>query len=254
MDKLLATANIAVSPQAQRQAWVVVAVALPSAVVGAFALASHAGADQALAAAALTACVICPASALVLLGFQRSAYPHARLGLCNMVTLLRGAAIAALAGLLAVPDALGALGYPLAALAAVILALDGVDGWAARRTGLSSRFGARLDVETDVAFALVMAALAVAMAKVGPWFLLLGMLRPFFLIAGRVSPWLHAPLAPSQRRRVVAGVQMGGQVALLLPVLSAPLSYWLGAAILLVVLGSFLRDIHALRRQAGALA
>ena len=254
MAQVLVSDHTPVSSAAQRQVWLVIAMALPLAIAGAFVLASIADAEHALAAALLTTCVIVPASAIVLRGFQNSAYPHARLGLCNLVTLLRGAAIAALAGLLAVPDALGALGYPLVGLAAVVLMLDGVDGWAARRAGLSSRFGARLDVETDVAFALVLAALAVAADKVGPWFLVLGLLRPAFLVAGRLWPWLHAPLPVSQRRRIVAGVQMGGQVALMVPVLSGPLAYWTGAAILAVVLGSFLRDILALRRRAGATA
>ena len=232
---------------AERQIRYLVGAALPLAIFGAFALASLAGAERAIAASALAAAVVLPAGAMVLVGFQISGYPNARLGVCNGVTLLRGAAIAALAGLIAVPDSLAALGYLLAILAAIILALDGVDGWAARRSGLSSGFGARLDVETDVAFTLVLAALAVALGHVGPWFLLLGLLRPGFLVAGRIWPWLHASLPPSQRRRWVAGVQMGGQVVLLLPDLAAPLSYTMGAMILGVVMTSFSIDIRALR-------
>lgn len=228
----------------------VVAMSIPVATAATFGLAAHAGAEHALAAAGLAACLLTLGSLAVLRGLHVSAYPHRRLGACNVVTLVRGAAIAALAGLLAVPDALGALGYPLAGLAALILALDGVDGWAARRAGLASSFGARLDVETDVVFALVMAGLAVAMGKVGLWFLLLGVMRPAFMLAGQVWPWLTAPLAPSQSRRTVAGVQMGGQVALLLPVLSAPVSHGVGALILGVVTLSFARDILVLRAKA----
>ena len=227
---------------------------MPVAIVGAFALARPAGTEQAMAAAVLAACVMVPASMLVLRGFRHSAYPHSRLGLCNIVTLLRGAAIVALIGLLAAPEALAALGYLLAALAALVLALDGVDGWAARRAGLASDFGARLDMETDVAFALVMAALAVAMAKVGPWFLLLGLLRPVFLLGGRIRPWMQAPLAPSQRRRTVAGIQMGGQVCLLLPVLTSPWALGLGVTLFMVVTASFLYDIWMLHSQAEKLA
>ena len=192
--------------------------------------------------------MIVPAAALILHGFQRSAFPHSRLGVCNIVTLVRGAGIAMLAGLLAVPDALDGLGYALAALAVIILLLDGVDGWAARRAGLSSEFGARLDVETDVAFTLVLAALAVTLGAVGPWFLMLGLARPCFQVAGRVWAWLQAPLAPSQRRRWVAGLQMGGQVVLLLPDLPAPLSNTLGAIILIIVMTSFIVDIRILRK------
>jgi len=81
--------------------------------------------------------------------------------------------------------------------------------------------------------------------------LLLGLLlRPIFLLGGLVWPWLHGPLAPSQRRRFVAGLQMGGQVCLLLPVLSGALAQGLGLAILTVVLASFLYDIRSLHAQA----
>lgn len=247
MDTLAPPTATPVSPFAQRQAILVLAMSVPVATAAAFGLAAHAGAERAVAAAGLAACLLTLGSVAVLRGLHLSAYPHRRLGACNVVTLVRGAAIAALAGLLAVPDALGALGYPLAGMAAVILALDGVDGWAARRAGLASSFGARLDVETDVVFALVMAGLAIAMGKVGMWFLALGLMRPAFMLAGPVWPWLTAPLTPSQSRRFVAGVQMGGQVALLLPVLVAPVSHWLGALILGVVVVSFTRDILVLR-------
>lgn len=251
MTSLQHPAASPVAPQAKRQALLAVAAGLPLATAGAFALARHAGAENAVLAALLSACVMVPTGGLVLLAFQRLAYPHPRLGMCNVVTLMRGSAIVALAGLLAVPQALPMLGYPLAALAALVLALDGVDGWAARRSGLASRFGARLDVETDVAFALVMAALAVAMGKVGPWFLVLGLMRPAFLLAARAWPWMDAPLAPSQRRRAVAGVQMGGQVCLLLPGLTGALAYGLGAVIVAVVLASFAYDIRSLRARRG---
>lgn len=243
-----------VAPQSMRQAWAVVGASLPLAGAGAFGLASHAGAEQAVAAALLSACMMVLAGGLVLYGLRRLAYPHSRLGLCNVVTLLRGVVIAALAGLLIVPETLTVLGYLLAGLAAGVLALDGVDGWAARRAGLESRFGARLDVETDVAFALVMAALAVALDKVGPWFLMLGLMRPLFMLAGHLWPWMHAPLAPSQRRRMVAGGQMLGQVCLLMPMLDGALAQGLGLTILCVVLASFLYDIRALRVQADATA
>ena len=72
------------------------------------------------------------------------------------------------------------------------------------------------------------------------------------LFAGRacLAMGCTAPLAPSQRRRFVAGLQMGGQVCLLLPVLSGALAQGLGLAILTVVLASFLYDIRSLHAQA----
>ena len=39
-------------------------------------------------------------------------------------------------------------------------ALDGVDGWLARRSGIASAFGARFDMEIDALLILVLAVLA----------------------------------------------------------------------------------------------
>ncbi len=236
---------------AQRQAVAVLAAVLPGAVAAAYGLGVLSGA-RAPALAALTAAVLClPAAALIVAKLRAPHFPHARLGAGNVVTIARGGALAAMAGLLAVAPDAGALGWALVALAGAILALDGVDGWAARRAGLSSAFGARLDVETDVAFAIIMAALAVALGKVGPWFLLLGLVRPAFLLAGALWPRLRAPLAPTRRRRLVAGVQMAGQVALLSPLLVAPVSQSAGAALLALVGWSFACDLRALTAVRG---
>lgn len=218
------------------------------AVAGAFALGQFAGAsaNEALLCAALAGCLWIAGAVMIMSGLRAEYFPHDRLGSANVVTILRAAGIAAMAGLLAVPHLLAqGVGWAMVALACAILALDAVDGWAARRAGLISSFGARLDVETDVAFALVMAALAVAAGKVGMWFLLLGLMRPSFLLATRFWPILAAPLPPAQRRRFVAGAQMGAQVALLAPVLVRPVSGVLGAAVLAVVLWSFAVDIRA---------
>ncbi|MFP4328489.1 MAG: CDP-alcohol phosphatidyltransferase family protein, partial [Paracoccaceae bacterium] len=102
-------------------------------------------------------------------------YPHARLGLCNLMTLARLALVSALVA----PLAAGAgASWPVFAVAAVALSLDGVDGWLARRQGLVSDFGARFDMEVDSALALVLALNASAAA--GPAALLLGLPRYLF--------------------------------------------------------------------------
>lgn len=227
------------------------------AVVGAYILASFAGVgtSAALVCAALTGAIWSVGAVAMMIGLRADYFPHDRLGVANVITILRAAGIAAMAGLLAAPGAFSqSMGWALVVVAGVILALDAVDGWAARRTGLMSRFGARLDVETDVAFALVTAALAVAAAKVGIWFLVLGVLRPVYLAATFIWPVLRAPLPPAQRRRIVAGLQMGAQVALLAPVLVPPASALLGGAVLIVVLWSFMVDIRALLQRRGQTA
>ena len=130
-------------------------------------------------------------------------------GPANRVTLTRGTLIGGVAALAA--DGLvhgGLYGTRLGVLvvlASVALALDLVDGWVARRTGTVSELGARLDMELD---ALLVAVLSVLAAfTLGPWVLLIGLMRYLFVIAAHGRPWLLAPLPPSRARKVVAAVQ-----------------------------------------------
>jgi len=228
------------------QAAVLMALLIPGAAIASFLLASTAQASVPQMAALVTAAVAMIGGAIIWSGLRAVFYPHDRLGLCNMVTMTRGAGIAVLAGLVVTPSALVSLpwmGWLLVAVASLTLALDGVDGWAARRSGLGSRFGARLDVETDVAFAIVLALLAWQADKVGVWFLALGALRPAFLLAGSVWPALLAPLPPALWRKTMAALQMSIQVALLAPIIVPPLSQWLGAGLLAAMLASFAVDV-----------
>src|ERR1051325_4296462 len=55
--------------------------------------------------------------------------------------------------------------------------LDGVDGWLARRSGMSSAFGARFDMEVDALLIMALSALAWTHGKAGVWALLSGLLR-----------------------------------------------------------------------------
>jgi len=147
-------------------------------------------------------------AALVLPGLARHA-PHRRFGAANMVTLTRAAMVAVMLGVFAEGAALTPAGRGFLALAGTAaLLLDGVDGWAARRTGLESRFGARFDMEVDALFMLVLAALVWRAGQAGAWVLTAGLLRYIFLGAGRLRPALAAPLPPSFRRKgiCVAGI------------------------------------------------
>ncbi len=216
-------------------------------------LANAGGAAQPKLAAILTWVIASIGAVAVSHGLERLNYPHARLGLCNTLTLLRAASIAALAGLLATPEVLdpaSGLGWGLVLLALLTLSLDGVDGWAARRSGLRSDFGARFDMETDVAFALVLAALAWQSEKVGIWFLALGLIRPAFLLAGLILPALRHPLPDAFWRKTVAAVQMGGQVLILAPIVTPGLSHVLGIILMAGVTTGFAVDIRWLQRRA----
>lgn len=249
------TARALTQRRVQGQAALLLVLLIPAASLGSLALAANSGASAPALPALMTLALCISGGALVLRGLAPGRYPHARLGLCNAITLSRAAGVAVLAGLIAAPDALrgpAALGWALVALSAPVLALDMADGWAARRSGLKSGFGARFDVETDVAFAIVLSVLAWQAGKAGVWFLALGGLRPAFLMASIIWPWLGGVLPDAMWRKTVAAVQMIAQVALLVPVVTPPASGLLAALVLAGVTLSFAFDIRALhaRRRA----
>jgi phosphatidylglycerophosphate synthase len=149
------------------------------------------------------------AAVRLLTGLCGPAARAAAAGPANRVTLARGVLIGGVAVL--VVDGLvhgglaGARLNVLVALASVALVLDLVDGWVARRTGTESELGARLDMEMDALLVLVLSVLAVG--SLGPWVLLIGLMRYLFVLAGHRYPWLCGPLPPSRGRKVVAAVQ-----------------------------------------------
>lgn len=243
-------ANTPPARHATAQAGIAISVLLPATIVASYVLSESTGAARPEWSMFITAVIGVIGSLAILRTLSAPHhYPHSRLGACNLVTLLRGAGIALMAGL--IPGALSGFGWTLAGFAAVLLALDGVDGWLARRSGLQSPFGARFDVESDVVFALTMGALAVELGHVGPWFLLIGLLRPLFLGAGRLWPALRATLPEAPRRKRIAGLQMGAQVALLTPIAAHPAGAIIAALVLLVTLVSFCIDILWLIRHRG---
>jgi phosphatidylglycerophosphate synthase len=175
-------------------------------------------------------------------------HPHARLGAANRITLVR-AAIACLIAARAMEPA--SLADPerwlLAAVGAAGLMLDGVDGWAARRQGLASAFGARFDMEVDAFAIFVLSVIAVKADAVASWVLAIGAMRYLYLIAGVAVPWLRQPVPPhpiaDRRRKTVAVIQ---SIALLIAFCPVTPQAW-AAGICAVALGllaySFAADI-----------
>ncbi|MFD4828760.1 CDP-alcohol phosphatidyltransferase family protein [Streptomyces uncialis] len=166
-------------------------------------------------------------------------------GPANRVTLARATLVGAVTALVA--DSLDGPPRvtPLAALAGVALVLDAVDGLVARRTGTVSELGARFDMEVD-AFLILVLSVYVS-ARLGPWVLLIGLMRYGFVAAARVLPWLNAPLTPSTARKAVAAFQ---GVALLAAAtyLPRPLALPVILLALTTLTWSFGRDIIALFR------
>ncbi|MEN0002190.1 MAG: CDP-alcohol phosphatidyltransferase family protein [Pseudomonadota bacterium] len=176
-----------------------------------------------------------------------TSYPHERLGWCNRVTLARLVVVTILAAALiegTEPQ------MPLLVLAALSLCLDGVDGWLARREGLSSAFGARFDVEVDAAFALLLAVYGARTGVAAPYVILLGLPHYLFWIARSLLPWLNAPLPERFSRKAVCVLQIAVLMLLLVPQLAG--SAFLNvavAAVALALIWSFGRDIAFLYRS-----
>jgi phosphatidylglycerophosphate synthase len=123
------------------------------------------------------------------------------------------------------------------------LALDGLDGWVARRLDQASAFGARFDMEVDALFILVLSVLAYQSGKAGAWVLLSGAARYLYVAAGAVVPALRRPLYSSWRRKIVAVIQGTILVALLAPPVTPPVSGGLAAVGLALLIYSFAADI-----------
>ncbi|MDE2772613.1 MAG: CDP-alcohol phosphatidyltransferase family protein [Gemmatimonadota bacterium] len=180
------------------------------------------------------------------------------IGVANRVTLWRATIVLPVTTLLLRPEALrqGAQWW-IIALATAALTLDGVDGRIARRTGTSSAFGARFDMEVDALLLVTLAALLWQSGKVPVWVLAIGGLRYAFVAAGRIWPVLAAELRPSQRRRGVCVVQGVALLIALVPIVSAHLATLLTGAALILLTWSFAIDVvwlltHAGHQRAGA--
>ena len=156
----------------------------------------------------------------------------------DAITLVRAllAVVVAVVG----PDGVGLV------LVVVALSLDWVDGQVARRTGTSSAFGSRFDMETDAFLILVLSAYAVP--EYGVWVLLIGLARYLLWLAERALPWLRKPVPPRYWRKVVAAVQgivLAVAVSGLVPEVAATVALLVALALLAE---SFGRDVWWLRR------
>ncbi|WFE28037.1 CDP-alcohol phosphatidyltransferase family protein [Solwaraspora sp. WMMD791] len=167
-------------------------------------------------------------------------------GPADTVTLARGTLVGAVTALVADSFFRPVPLWVLVALAAVALALDGVDGQVARRTGTCSRLGARFDMETDSALVLVLSVFVAA--TLGWWALAIGVFRYVFAAAAWVAPWLRAPLPPRFSRKTVAATQ--GTVLVVAAAGIAPTMVTvLVAVVLAALLWSFGQDVHWLWRH-----
>jgi phosphatidylglycerophosphate synthase len=174
-------------------------------------------------------------------GQLRRHHPFTRFGAANQITTLRAIVVALIAGLIGEPR------FPMVAEAAggaslIVTALDGVDGWVARRARTASAFGARFDMEVDALLILVLSILVWQFDKAGVWVVASGLVRYVFVAAGSIWPWLAAPLPPSRRRQTICVLQIAGLTLAIFPAVAPPLSTALAAGALVALAGSFLID------------
>lgn len=183
-------------------------------------------------------------------------YPHRRFGYANMVTAFRGSLVSLTGATVICFESLHQADTVLWVLVGVVvfaLALDGIDGYLARRYHQESELGARFDMEVDALLILILSVAAAVLTKAEAWVLLIGLMRYAFVAAGWFLPALAADLPTSIRRKFVCVVQVSTLCLILVPFVSVPVSSYL-AAISLAMLGvSFAIDIvYLVRNQGGA--
>jgi phosphatidylglycerophosphate synthase len=179
-------------------------------------------------------------------------HPFDRYGSANQITTARAAIVALLVALIGERPA-ASIAVIVALGSIVATALDGVDGWAARRRGIASPFGARFDVETDAALIQVLAVLVWGFGKAGPWIIAAGLLRYVFVAAGWLMPWMRAPLPSSLRGRAICVIQIVALVVAMLPSVYPQVSSVIAASGLSALGYSFAVDTFWLWRHSAPL-
>jgi phosphatidylglycerophosphate synthase len=173
-----------------------------------------------------------------------------KLGPANAVTLARAVMVGGVTALVVHSFQSPAPLPLLVALVAVALALDGVDGQVARRTGTTTKLGARFDMEID-AFLILILSVYLA-GSLGWWTIAIGAFRYLFVAAAWAAPWLSAALPPKFSRKVVAALQGVVLVVATAGLLPPTVTFIVVAFALAALTWSFGRDISWLWRVESA--
>lgn len=179
-------------------------------------------------------------------------HPFERLGYANLVTAFRACLVSLLgAGIFCYDDLASdrIVLFGLVALVLFTLALDGVDGYLARRYRQELEFGARFDMEIDALMILILSGAAALLDKAGWWVVLIGLMRYVFLAAGWLYPRLEGELFPSFRRKLICVFQITALCLLLVPFVVPPVSTGIAILALALLTYSFAVDIRYLLRQ-----
>lgn len=159
----------------------------------------------------LLSCCALASFLLLVVRFRNCWTPVGQFGLANQVTLFR------LVGIVALPW----LSVGQVALFGLLLfALDGVDGWIARRKGLAGEFGEFFDKESDAFFMLMLCLLLVRLPQAfGLWILLPGLLRYLFVLFIKLA---RPPQRKEQRSAKGRWIFFFMMLALLFPFAAYP--------------------------------
>jgi len=170
----------------------------------------------------------------IVLGYVRGEL-SGKFGLPNSVTLLR------LVGVLWLGvSGSNLLWYIVVSFCIFLLITDGVDGWIAHRLNQASKFGDRLDRETDAFFTLILSLLLVTRGLVGAWIATAGLLRYVTVLVHRLITLTPTTEYRSGAARIIYVIVIGLMLVSFFPIpgIAVPAA----AAAVLLLLGSFSRD------------
>ena len=113
---------------------------------------------------------------------------------------------ARLAGVLALPVVGGTSPWLVAICALTLFALDGVDGWLARKLRLGSEFGEYFDKEADALLMLILCLLLFDSGRLGAWIVVPGVLRYGFVVC---LMWMRPRALKERRSRLGRWIYFG---------------------------------------------
>lgn len=169
---------------------------------------------------------------------ERAFLRDAGFGAANLVTSMRLLGLSLLAALI---DA--RLPLRAACVAVAIFALDGVDGFLARRSGKATRLGALYDAEVDANFTLLLTWGVFVLGRAGGWVLLGGLLRYLYVLSLYVARVRGAEAPRTRLGRYVFALSVGAYTASLWPL--AAVGGLLSALATALLCYSFARSFRA---------
>ena len=137
-------------------------------------------------------------------------------GNANRITLFRGCMVSWLAAFV-ITDGTGHQAIWVSGVASVCLALDGLDGFIARKTNSVSDYGARFDMEFDAMLMLVLCWLAFHWGQAGPWVLFCGLARYVWGAATLKFLWLNKRVPGDFRRKTCCVIGVMGLIGAVSP-------------------------------------